>query len=148
MIETITQLGTLLLAAAALLAALWTGYRLIVQRKLDKTRQSGEEARRGLTALESSLRNLQSKVAAIEAMVDRESTEKRVQASVEAETLKIVEAAERENAAAVGSIQPDFGGYTTDMGVTLEANGVAVDGWTDLALLRSLIDQFGLRGSN
>ena len=151
MTETVTQLGTFLLPAiptAALFAAAWVGYRLIVQRNLYRVRQSSGEARRRLTAIESALRNLQSKVAAIEAAVDRDSMEKRSRASVEAEKVKIVEAAEREILAAVSAVNPDFRAYATDMAVTLAANGVRVDGWTDEALLRSIIDQLGLRGSN
>jgi len=143
MSETITQLGTLLLPAiptAALFAAVWIGYRL----NLHKLRQSSGEARRRLAAIESTLGNLQSKVAAI----DRESIEKRVRATVEAEKVKIVEAAEREILAGVSAITPDFRAYATDMAVALAANGLRVDGWTDEALLRSIIDQLGLRGRN
>jgi len=149
MSETVTQLGTLLaIATAALFAAVWIGYRLIVQRELYKARQSSEEARKRLSAIESSLRNLQSKVAATDAMFDRESMEKRVRATVEGEKLKIVEAAEREILAAVSAANPDFRGYTTELAVALAANRVRVDDWTDEALLRSFVDQLGPRGSN
>jgi F0F1-type ATP synthase membrane subunit b/b' len=150
MSETIMQLGTLLPAipTAMLLAAAWIGYRRIVQRNLYKVRQSSGEALKRLTAIESTLRNLQSKVAAIEATVERESMEKRAGATAEAEKVKIVEAAEREILAAVSAADPDFRAYATDMAVTLAANGVRVNGWTNEALLRSIIDQLGLRGSN
>jgi F0F1-type ATP synthase membrane subunit b/b' len=147
MSETITQLGTLLaIPTAALFAAVWIGYRLIVQRDLYKARQLSEEARRRLTDIESSLRNLQSKVAAMEAMFDRESIEQRVRETVE--KLRIVEAAEREILAAVSAVNPDFRGYTSELAVTLAANRVRVDDWTDEALLRSFVDQLGPRGSN
>jgi len=151
MSETITQLGTLLRPAiptVVLFAAAWIGYRLIVQRNLCRVRQSRGEARRRITAIESTLRDLQSKVAAIEATVDRKPIKKRARATVEAEQTKIVEAAEREILSAVSAVNPDFGAYATDMAVALAANGVRVDGWTDEGLLRSIIDQLGLRGSN
>jgi len=147
MSETITQLGTLLLPAiptAALFAAVWIGYRLI----LHELQQSSREARRRLAAIESTLGNLQSKVAGIEAAIDRESIEKRVRATVEAEKVKVVEAAEREILAVVSAVTPDLRAYATDMAVALAANGLRVDGWTDEALLRSIIDQLGLRGRN
>jgi len=147
MSETMTLLGTLVaIPTAAFFAAVWIGYRLILQRELYKARQSSEEARRRLSAIESSLRDLQSKVAATNAMFDRESMEKRVRAKVEAERLKIVEAAEI--LAAASAVNPDFRGYTTELAVTLAANRVGVDDWTDEALLRSFVDQLGLRGSN
>jgi F0F1-type ATP synthase membrane subunit b/b' len=149
--ETITQLGTLLLPAiptVALFATAWIGYRLIVERNLYKVRQSSGEARRRLVAIETTLGNLQSKVAAIEATVDCESMEKRIRATVEAEKVKIVEVAESEILAAISAVNPEFRAYATNTAVTLTANGVRVDGWTDEALLRSIIDQLGLRGNN
>jgi F-type H+-transporting ATPase subunit b len=150
MSHTIMQLGTLLVLAiptVALFAAVWIKC-LVLHWNSDNARQLGEETRGRLAAVESALRSLHSKVVAIEAMVDLEAVEKRVRATVEAEKRKIVEAAEREIAAAMSSANPDFRAYTTDMAVALAANGVRVDGWTDEALLRSLIDQLGSRGSN
>jgi F-type H+-transporting ATPase subunit b len=121
-----------------------------IGQALDEARKASADAKQRLAAIESSMLKLESEIAAMQSVAERESQaeEERIAASIEEEKRKIAAAGEQEILATVNQAKRDFKTYVGELAVTMAANRAQVAGSADEEILQSFIYQLGRSGSN
>ncbi len=121
-----------------------------IGQALDEARKASADAKQRLEAIESSMLKLESEIAAMQSVADRESQaeEERIAACIEEEKHRIAAAGEQEILAAVNQAKRDFKTYVTGLALTLAANRIQVSNSSDEEILQSFIYQLGRNGSN
>jgi F-type H+-transporting ATPase subunit b len=121
-----------------------------IGQALDEARKASADAKQRLAAIESSMLKLESEIATMQSVAERESQaeEARIAASIEEEKRKIAAAGEQEILATVNQAKRDFKTYVGELAVTMAANRVQVAGSADEEILQSFIYQLGRSGSN
>jgi F-type H+-transporting ATPase subunit b len=119
-----------------------------IQQGIAEARKASEEAQRRLSDIESRLAKLDSEIAAMAAAAETEAQkeEARIQASVEEDKRKIVEAAEQEIVAATRLARTELRAYVSELAVTLAEKRIQVSASTDQDLVRAFVDQLGKNG--
>ena len=122
----------------------------VIGQAIDEARKASANAKQRLSAIESSMLKLESEIAAMQSVADRESQaeEERIAASIEGEKHRIAAAGEHEILAAVNQAKRDFKTYVTGLAVALAANRIQVSSSNDEEILQSFIYQLGRNGSN
>jgi F-type H+-transporting ATPase subunit b len=112
-----------------------------IQRELAEARSASEEARRRLDAVEQRLSRLDQEIAAIQAQAERETVaeEQRLQAVLEEEKRKIVEAASREVAAIGANAQRQLKVLAAELVIEHARRQISVSVETDRALVSEFV---------
>jgi len=119
-----------------------------IQQGIAEAREASEKAQRRLSDIESRLAKLDTEIAAMAAAAETEAQkeEARIQAAVEEDKRKIVEAAEQEIVAATRLARTELRAYVSELAVTLAEKRIQVNASTDEELVRSFVDQLGKNG--
>ncbi len=119
-----------------------------IQEGIAEARKASEEAQRRLSDIEGRLAKLDSEIAAMAAAAETEAQkeEARIQAAVEEDKRKIVEAAEQEIVAATRLARTELRAYVSELAVTLAEKRIQVNASTDQELVRAFVDQLGKNG--
>ena len=112
---------------------------------LDEARKASEEARRRMSAVEEKLAGLDREIAAFRAQVEQESTEdeKRIKASIQEESARIVATAEQEIAVAAQQARRTLRSFAADLAIENAAKQLKLTPEADRALINEFIRQVG-----
>jgi F-type H+-transporting ATPase subunit b len=119
-----------------------------IQQGIAEARKASEEAQRRLSDIESRLAKLDNEIAAMATAAETEAQkeEARIQAAVEEDKRKIVEATEQEIIAATRLARTELRAYVSELAVTLAEKRIQVSASTDQELVRAFVDQLGKNG--
>lgn len=119
-----------------------------IQKRIEEARKTSDEARRRLTEVEGRLSRLDVEIAEMrrEADENARAEEQRIQAEVEEERRRIVNAAEQEISAAAGAARRDLKAYAAELAVNLAEKKIKVNADTDQMLVREFTSQLGKDG--
>jgi F-type H+-transporting ATPase subunit b len=112
---------------------------------LDEARKASEEARRRMSAVEAKLAGLDREVAAFRAQVEQESVEdeKRIKASIQEESARIVASAEQEIAIAAQQARRTLKSFAAELAIENAAKQLKLTPEADRSLINDFIRQVG-----
>lgn len=112
-------------------------------RDLEAAREATEEARARMSAVEAKLAGLDQEIARFRAEVEQESREdeKRIKATIEEESARILTAAEQEIGAATEHAMRALRGFAADLAIEQARKQLVVTPETDHALISEFIGQ-------
>ena len=119
-----------------------------IQEGIAEARKASAEAQRRLSDIEGRLARLDTEIAAMAAAAETEAQkeEARIQAAVEEDKRKIVEAAEQEIVAAARLARTELRAYVSALAVALAEKRIQVNASTDQELVRTFVDRLGKDG--
>jgi F-type H+-transporting ATPase subunit b len=112
---------------------------------LDEARKASEEARRRMSAVEAKLAGLDREIASFRAQVEQESAEdeKRIKASIQEESARIVASAEQEISVAAQQAKRTLQSFAADLAIENAAKQLKLTPEADRALINDFIRQVG-----
>jgi len=137
--------GAILFALLKYLPKTFRANRETIQHRLADARTATEQAHERLAAIEQRLSRLDEEIAAISKQAEKDSLEDeaRIKASIEAERLRIVEAAGQEITAAASSAKRDLRRFAAELAVDRAAKRIALTDEDDRALVREFAESLG-----
>jgi F-type H+-transporting ATPase subunit b len=119
-----------------------------LRHSLDEARKASEEARLRMSAVEAKLAGLGDEIAAFRTQVEQESVEdeKRIKASIQEESERIVAAAEQEIGAAAAHARRGLREFAADLAIDHAARQIKLTPETDRALIHEFIGQVAAEG--
>jgi F-type H+-transporting ATPase subunit b len=150
--QVVNFLVILLLIAVPLVRVLPKIFRKRSQtlgHNLQTARQATEEANARLRVVEEKLAGLDDEIKRLQAQVEQESLEdeKRVKASLNEESARIVELAEQELSVAVAQARRSLRHFATDLAIEQAAKQITLSPEADRALIAEFIGNVGSSGS-
>ena len=120
-----------------------------IRKAMDEAKIASDDAKRRLSEIEARLGRLDSEIAALRALAEKDGAaeEARIRASAEEDKKKIVEAAQQEIATAAKSARRDLASYTADLALDLARQRIRVDLPTDQSLVSSFAQNLGSQSS-
>jgi F-type H+-transporting ATPase subunit b len=114
-----------------------------LSHELDVARQASEEARKRMSAVEAKLAGLDREIASFRAQVEQESLEdeKRIKASIQEESARIVASAEQEISVAAQHARRTLQNFAADLAIESAAKQLKLTPETDRALINEFIGQ-------
>jgi len=140
--------GLIVMLSRMHLPAMFRSRSESIQKNIEEARRASEAANRRLSDIEGRLGRLDAEIGAMRATAEAEARaeEERLRAAAEEDKRKIVEAAEREIAAAAKLARRELKAYAAELAVSLAEKRIRVDADADYALVRSFVDQLGKDG--
>jgi F-type H+-transporting ATPase subunit b len=120
-----------------------------IQKRVEEARKTSEEARRRLSEVEGRLSRLDADIAEMRREADEgaRSEERRMRAELEAESQRILTAAEQEITMAAGNARRELKSYAAALAVDLAEKKIRVDKDADQALVREFTASLGRDGN-
>jgi len=120
-----------------------------IQKGMEEARRASEDANRRLREIEDKLARLDAEIAQLQATASAQADEEaaRLKAAAEQEQRRIIQNAEQEIGAAANAARRDLKAYSAELAVSLAEKRIKVDQATDQELVRDFVDQLGRNGS-
>jgi len=121
-----------------------------LKHDLDSARKVTQDASTRLSAIEAKLSGLDKEIAEIRTQVeeDGKNDEARIKASIEEESVRIVEAAEQEIESAAAHARRGLRSFAADLAIEQAAKQMVLTPETDRALIAEFVIDAGKRGQN
>ncbi len=136
--------GVLIWLARTRLPGIFRERTATIQKAMREAQSASEEAGRRLAGIESRLAKLDTEIAEMRTVAEKEAAaeEARIRAAAAEEAHKIARAAEEEIAAAAVAARRELTAHAANLAVTLASQQIKLDSGTDQALVRSFAEEF------
>ncbi len=120
-----------------------------IQKGMEEARSASEDANRRLREIENKLARLDAEIAQLQAAASAQADEEavRLKAAAEQEQRRIIQNAEQEIGAAANAARRELKAYSAELAVSLAEKRIKIDAATDQELVRDFVDQLGRNGS-
>ena len=120
-----------------------------IQKGMEEARLASEDANRRLREIEDKLARLDAEIAQLQASASAQADEEaaRLKAAAEQEQRRIIQNAEQEIGAAASAARRELKAYSAELAVSLAEKRIKIDQATDQDLVRDFVNQLGRNGS-